>query len=105
MNKYELLEIIGEGAYGIVIKAKSKETNEHVAIKKFKEKDDNEDVKRSIYRELKMLKALRGSENIVTLKEAYRKRGNIYFVFEYVDRVTLTNHSHYFLLSTNLSNI
>ena len=34
-----------------------------------------------------MLKTLRASENIVSLKEAYRKRGNIYFVFEYVDRV------------------
>jgi hypothetical protein len=34
-----------------------------------------------------MLKTLRASDNIVSLKEAYRKRGNIYFVFEYVDRV------------------
>lgn len=28
MNKYEILGVIGEGAYGIVYKAKLKETNE-----------------------------------------------------------------------------
>jgi serine/threonine protein kinase len=28
MSKYEILGIIGEGAYGIVYKAKHKETNE-----------------------------------------------------------------------------
>ena len=36
-----------------------------------------------------MLKTLRASDNIVSLKEADRKRGNIYFVFEYVDRVNI----------------
>lgn len=51
---------------------------------------DQEEVRRCIYRELKMLKTLRASDNIVSLKEAYRKRGNIYFVFEYVDRVSST---------------
>ena len=50
---------------------------------------DQEEVRRCIYRELKMLKTLRASDNIVSLKEAYRKRGNIYFVFEYVDRVNI----------------
>lgn len=28
MNKYEIIGIVGEGAYGIVYKAKNKETNE-----------------------------------------------------------------------------
>ena len=28
MNKYEILGIVGEGAYGVVYKAKSKETGE-----------------------------------------------------------------------------
>jgi serine/threonine protein kinase len=28
MNKYEIIGVIGEGAYGIVYKAKNKETNE-----------------------------------------------------------------------------
>jgi serine/threonine protein kinase len=29
MNKYEIVGIVGEGAYGIVYKAKNKETGEH----------------------------------------------------------------------------
>lgn len=47
MNKYEVIGIVGEGAYGIVYKAKNKETGQFgkckgsltflVAIKKFKE--------------------------------------------------------------------
>ena len=36
-NKYEVLGVVGEGAYGIVYKCKNKETGKYVAIKKFKE--------------------------------------------------------------------
>lgn len=28
MNKYEVLGVVGEGAYGVVLKCKNKETNE-----------------------------------------------------------------------------
>jgi len=52
MNKYEIIGIVGEGAYGIVYKARNKETNEYgnltkndlslVAIKKFKESADED---------------------------------------------------------------
>lgn len=39
MNKYEILQIVGEGAYGVVLKCRNKETGEVVAVKKFKESD------------------------------------------------------------------
>lgn len=39
MNKFEVLKVIGEGAYGIVLKCKNIQTGELVAIKKFKESD------------------------------------------------------------------
>jgi len=39
MNKFEVLSVIGEGAYGIVLKCKNIQTGELVAIKKFKESD------------------------------------------------------------------
>lgn len=42
MNKYEIIDQIGEGEYGVVLKAKNKETGDLVAIKKFKEDDSNE---------------------------------------------------------------
>ena len=39
MNRFEILGVVGEGAYGIVLKCRNKETGEIVAIKKFKESD------------------------------------------------------------------
>jgi cyclin-dependent kinase-like len=36
MQKYEILGIIGEGAYGVVLKCRSNENGELAAIKKFK---------------------------------------------------------------------
>ena len=46
MNKYEVLGVVGEGAYGIVLKFRNKENAETVAIKKLKEyEDDKENVR------------------------------------------------------------
>ena len=53
-NKYDVIGVVGEGAYGIVYKCRNKETKEFVAIKKFKETED-EIVKKTMRRELKML--------------------------------------------------
>jgi cyclin-dependent kinase-like len=83
-SKYEVLGIVGEGAYGIVMKCRNKETNEIVAIKKFKDGEE-EIVQKSMLRELKVLKKLK-HENIVQLKESFRRKGKLYLVFEYVDR-------------------
>uniref|UniRef100_A0A3P8QKY1 Cyclin-dependent kinase-like 5 n=1 Tax=Astatotilapia calliptera TaxID=8154 RepID=A0A3P8QKY1_ASTCA len=63
----------------------SQETNELVAIKKFKDSEENEEVKETTLRELKMLRTLK-QDNIVELKEAFRRRGKLYLVFEYVER-------------------
>jgi len=48
MNKYEILGVVGEGAYGVVLKCRNRETNEIIAIKKFKEAEDDEIVKKNI---------------------------------------------------------
>ena len=47
---------------------------------------DNDDVRRTTLRELKVLRALK-QQNIVELREAFRRRGKLYLVFEYVERV------------------
>ncbi len=65
---------------------KRKETHELVAIKKFK---DN--AKNFIKRELKMLNNLKSCEFVVTLKEAYRRKEKIYFIFDYVEKVKIQN--------------
>ncbi|EAS02307.2 cyclin-dependent kinase-like Serine/Threonine kinase family protein (macronuclear) [Tetrahymena thermophila SB210] len=85
MNKYEILGVVGEGAYGVVLKCRNRETNEILAIKKFKETEDDELVRKNIQREVKMLKTLK-HKNIVGLVEAFKRKGRIYLVFEYVEK-------------------
>ncbi len=76
MNKYEVLGVVGEGAYGVVLQCRNKETNEIVAIKKFKESEDDEIVRKTTLREVKILRMLKHS-NIVELREAFRRKGKL----------------------------
>ncbi|KAL0026283.1 hypothetical protein WJX77_008174 [Trebouxia sp. C0004] len=85
MNKYEVMEVVGEGAYGVVLKCRNKETGGVVAVKKFKESDDDEVVRKTTLREVKMLRSLR-HDNIVTLLEAFRRKQKLYLVFEYIEK-------------------
>ena len=83
-KKYEVLGIVGEGAYGVVYKCRNKLTNEFVAIKKFKEIQD-ELTQKTMKRELSMLQSLK-HENIVEFKEAFTHKGNLFLVFEYIEK-------------------
>ena len=83
-NKYDVLGVVGEGAYGIVYKCKNKETGKYVAIKKFKEVGDDL-VKKTMKRELKMLQRLH-HPNVVEFQDAFRRKGNLFLVFEFVDK-------------------
>lgn len=85
MNKYEVVGVVGEGAYGVVLKCRNKETDEIVAVKKFKESDDDEIVRKTTLREVKVLRMLR-QENIVHLREAFRRKNKLYLVFQYVEK-------------------
>ena len=83
-NKYEVIGIVGEGAYGIVYKCKNKETGKFVAIKKFKEIGDDL-IKKTMKRELKMLQRL-SHPNIVQFQDAFKRKGNLFLVFEFVEK-------------------
>lgn len=85
MNKYEVLGVVGEGAYGVVLKCRNKESNEVVAIKKFKESEDDEILRKTTLREVKILRMLKHN-NIVSLKEAFKRKSKLYLVFEYADK-------------------
>ncbi|RLN65452.1 hypothetical protein BBJ29_001155, partial [Phytophthora kernoviae] len=74
--------------YGVVLKCRHKATGQIVAIKKFKESDDDEQVKKTALREIKILKQLK-HENIVSLLEVFRMKGKLYLVFEYVEKTIL----------------
>ena len=76
MNKYEVLGVVGEGAYGVVLKCRNKQTGETVAVKKFKESDDDANVRKTTLREVKVLRALK-HENIVSLKVRARGKGGM----------------------------
>ena len=83
-GKYEVIGMVGEGAYGIVYKCKNLETGKFVAIKKFKEVGD-ELVKKTMKRELKMLQKL-NHPNIVEFQDAFKRKGNLFLVFEFVEK-------------------
>ena len=83
-NKYQIIEVIGEGAYGIVYKCKDRETDEIVAIKKFKEEYEKLP-KKEIKREIFSLQTLK-HENIVKFNEAFLKKNHIYLVFGYCEK-------------------
>ena len=48
--------MIGEGTYGVVLKCRDIESKNYVAVKKFKETDDEEHTKKTTMREVKVLK-------------------------------------------------
>ena len=88
MESYELLGTIGEGTYGVVLKARHKESGQIVAIKKFKESEQDEQVRKTALREVRILKQLR-HDNIVSLIEVFRRKKRLYLVFEYVESTLL----------------
>ena len=79
-KKYEVLGVVGEGAYGIVYKCRNKETDKFVAIKKFKEIEDKL-VQKTMKRELKMLQMLK-HDNVVDFQEAFIYKENLFLVFD-----------------------
>ncbi|KAG8039533.1 hypothetical protein G9C98_008176 [Cotesia typhae] len=88
MDKYENIEVVGEGSYGIVIKCRHRETGEIVAIKKFLETEEDVHVRKMAFREIRMLKKLR-HDNLVNMIEVFRRRKRFYLVFEYLDHTVL----------------
>ncbi|OAJ42803.1 hypothetical protein BDEG_26214 [Batrachochytrium dendrobatidis JEL423] len=88
MEHYEKIGPIGEGTYGMVMKCRHKETGQVVAIKKFKESEDDLQIRKTALREVRMLKQLK-NENIVNLIEVFRRKGKLYLVFEHVDHTIL----------------
>lgn len=58
LDKYETLGTVGEGSYGVVLKARHKEAGQLVAIKKFLDTEDDRNVKKIALREIRMLKVL-----------------------------------------------
>jgi serine/threonine protein kinase len=79
MEKYKILEKLGEGAFGKVYKAVNKKSNEIVAIKKLNEKYKSKDDCLEL-REVKSLQKLK-HHNITKLIEVILEGEELYLVF------------------------
>eukprot|EP01111_Echinosteliopsis_oligospora_P011452 TRINITY_DN3789_c0_g1_i2.p1 TRINITY_DN3789_c0_g1~~TRINITY_DN3789_c0_g1_i2.p1 ORF type:complete len:166 (-),score=31.43 TRINITY_DN3789_c0_g1_i2:109-606(-) len=85
LSKYQKLEKLGEGTYGVVYKAKEKETEKIVALKKMRLEAEDEGVPSTAIREISLLKEL-DHPNIVRLLEVLHSENKLYLVFEYVEQ-------------------
>ena len=104
--------------YGVVIKARHKESGQVFAIKKFKESDADEQVRKTALREVRILKQLK-HDHVVSLLHVFRQQGKLHLVrmpqdqchcfiaenwvswlgccqvFEYVERTLLSDMEKY----------
>jgi cyclin-dependent kinase len=91
MKKYEKIEKIGEGTYGVVFKAKNKDTNQIVALKRMRLDSEEEGVPCTAIREISLLKELKHN-NIVRLYDVIHTENMLTLVFEYLDRGDLKQY-------------
>lgn len=84
LDRYQKLEKIGEGTYGVVYKAKDKQNEDVIALKKIRLEHDDEGVPSTAIREISLLKEVQ-HPNIVDLKQVIHEDNKLYLVFEYLD--------------------
>lgn len=84
--RYERIEKLGEGTYGVVYKAKDLYKGETVAIKKIRLENEDEGMPSTAMREIAILKEL-NHPNIVHLKDVIYVPGEkkLSLIFEYLD--------------------
>ncbi|XP_076168528.1 cyclin-dependent kinase 20 isoform X2 [Ptiloglossa arizonensis] len=83
MDRYVIIEKIGEGAQGIVLKAHDKVAEKNVALKKLLLKNIENGISISIMREMKILQQLK-HRNVVELLDAFPVGLDFIVVFEYM---------------------
>merc|ERR1711935_370195 len=82
MDRYEK---VGEGTYGVVYKAKDRETGEIVALKKVRMGSEDEGVPSTALREIALLKEIQ-HPNTVGLKDVESTESKLYLIFEWCDQ-------------------
>eukprot|EP01121_Diplochlamys_sp_Union-15-3_P016096 TRINITY_DN5416_c0_g2_i2.p1 TRINITY_DN5416_c0_g2~~TRINITY_DN5416_c0_g2_i2.p1 ORF type:complete len:317 (-),score=57.00 TRINITY_DN5416_c0_g2_i2:56-961(-) len=85
LSKYKKLEKIGEGTYGVVYKAKNKETGQLIALKKIRLEHEDEGVPSTAIREISILRELK-HPNVVDLLDVINLSSKLFLVFEFLDQ-------------------
>jgi len=87
LRKYEMVQKLGRGAYGIVWKAIDKKTREVVALKKCFDAFQNATDAQRTFREIMFLQELNGHENIVRLLNVLKADNDqdIYLICDYME--------------------
>jgi cyclin-dependent kinase len=85
MERYQKLEKIGEGTYGVVYKAKDRISETIIALKRIRLEAEDEGIPSTAIREISLLKELR-HPNIVRLYDVVHTERKLTLVFEYLDQ-------------------
>ncbi|KAI3858306.1 hypothetical protein MKX03_013837 [Papaver bracteatum] len=88
-SRYQILEVIGKGSYGVVASAVDRHTGEKVAIKKINDVFEHVSDATRILREIKLLRLLRHPDVVeikhIMLPPSRREFKDIYVVFELME--------------------
>jgi len=85
LDKYEKQQKIGEGTYGVVYKAKNRETGQLIALKKIRLENEDEGIPSTAIREISILKEM-VHPTIVSLLDVVNYDNKLYLVFEFLDQ-------------------
>jgi len=87
MERFNVNQMLGKGAYGIVWKCEEKTTGEVIALKKIFGAFQNATDAQRTFREIIFLQGLADHENIITLLDVINAENDkdIYLVFEYME--------------------
>ncbi|KEG10167.1 cell division related protein kinase 2 [Trypanosoma grayi] len=83
-ERYNRMDILGEGTYGVVYRAVDKVTGQIVALKKVRLDRTEEGIPQTALREVSILQEIH-HPNIVNLLDVICADGKLYLIFEYVD--------------------
>lgn len=84
MDHYNIIARVGEGAHGIVFKAKHIQSGEIVALKRVALKRLEDEIPNTVLREIKALQAIEENENVVKLLDVFAQGTGFVLVFEYM---------------------
>ena len=87
LRRYEVVQKLGKGAYGIVWRAVDKKTKDVVALKKIFDAFQNSTDAQRTFREVMFLQEMRGHEHIISIQNVMKADNDrdIYLVFEHME--------------------